>query len=139
MLLVAPLEHIGHGVRDVVDDWAAQPALAQHVGGFFELAAAVFEVGRGAARHRDDALKQVCQAVAGPGGRHRDGDTAYVLKTRGATGQLVVVGIKGQHTEQLARAECEAGVNHPDQAVGKGNQVPGSALKQPGRLHAHNR
>ena len=104
-----------------------------------ELAAAVFEVGRGAARHRDDALKQVCQAVAGPGGRHRDGDTAYVFKTRGATGQLVVVGIKGQHTEQLARAECEAGVNHPDQAVGKGNQVPGSALKQPGRLPAHNR
>ena len=63
----------------------------------------------------------------------------HVLKARGDTGQRVVVGVNRQDTEQLARAECDAGVNHPDQAVGQGDQVLGSALKQLDRLHAHNR
>ena len=137
--LIAPLEHVGHGVRDVVDHRATQPALAPHVGGFFELAAPVFEGGRGAAHHRDDTLEQVCQAFTAPGGRYGDRDTAHVVKARGTTGEWVVVGIEGQHTEQLARAECDAGINHPDQPIGKGDQVPGSALKPLDRLHAHHR
>jgi hypothetical protein len=49
------------------------------------------------------------------------------------------VGIEHQHTAQLARAECDAGIKHPDQPVGAGEQVPGSALKQRDRLQAHHR
>src|SRR2546421_9003274 len=74
--LIAPLEHVGHGVRDVVDHRAAQPTFAQHVGGFFEIAAAVFEVGSMAAYHRDDSLKELCLALACPGRRYCDRDTA---------------------------------------------------------------
>jgi hypothetical protein len=50
-----------------------------------------------------------------------------------------VVGIESQHAEQFACAERDAGVNQPDQAVGKGDKMPGSILKQLEPLHAHNR
>ena len=51
----------------------------------------------------------------------------------------MVMGIKGQDGQDLARAQANADVDHPDQAVGKGRLAQGQALEAAGRFNADDR
>lgn len=47
-----------------------------------------------------------------------------------------MMGVQGQHGEYLARAQADADIDHPDQAIRKGGRVQGQAPQCPGRVDA---
>ncbi len=68
--LIASLEHIGHGMGDIINAGACQSLLLQQADGFVQLAARVFEVRGWAAHGGDEALEQVRDAFPRPGHCH---------------------------------------------------------------------
>jgi len=49
----------------------------------------------------------------------------------------MMMGIQGQHSDNLARTQPDADINHPDEAVGKGGLIQGQAPQSAGRVDAH--
>ena len=47
-----------------------------------------------------------------------------------------MMGIQGQHSDNRARAQADAAIDHPDQAIGKGGLLQGQAPHGPGRVDA---
>src|SRR2546428_3491227 len=136
MILIDALEHAGHGVRDIVKARAAQSLLPQYGHGLLEFAAPVFEVGRWAAYLGDEALEQLGNGFAGPGGGHADPNTVDTVEREGTWSALVVMGITGQDGQNLACAQANTDVDHPDKAVGKGRRAQGQPLKRTDRFDA---
>ena len=62
MIVIASLEHIGHGVGDIVNGGTRQSLRLQHVDRFVQLAARIFEVRCWTAHHGNEALEQVREA-----------------------------------------------------------------------------
>ena len=83
MILIAPFEHGGDGVGEVVETRTVETVLVEFSDGFSPLSPAIFEIGRGSAHHRDEALEHLGNRLAGPTRGHRDADTAGTRK-RGA-------------------------------------------------------
>jgi hypothetical protein len=50
--------------------------------------------------------------------------------------EVMVVGIKGQDGQYFARAQANAEVEHPDQAVRRGRLAQAQALEHTGRVDA---
>src|SRR6266849_573165 len=115
MRLVGALEHSRYGVRDIVDAWAAQSLLIEGGHGFVEIAASVFEVGGRATHLGDEAVEQVGNRVARPGLRYRDAETVEPVQSEGARYELLLLGVYGQHRQNLARAPAKTAIDHPDQ------------------------
>ena len=69
-MLVIALEHVGGSVGDIVDAGAAQPLWLQHLRGFLQLAAAVFEIGGRSAHLSDESLEHLGNRFARPGIGH---------------------------------------------------------------------
>ena len=61
-----------------------QPLFRQQVGGFLQIAATVFEVGRRSAHLRDEPLEHVGNRFARPGIGHRDPDAVDVRQRGGS-------------------------------------------------------
>src|SRR5919201_5140909 len=102
MILIDALEHASYGVRDIVDTRATQSLLAQQVNSLVELTAPVFEVGCWAAHLGDEALEQLGNGVAAPGGGHADPNTVDAVEREGPWGELVMLGLAGQDGQHLA-------------------------------------
>ena len=51
----------------------------------------------------------------------------------------MVMGIPGQDGQHFTRAQANADIDHPDEAIGKGGLAEGEAPKGAGRLEAHDR
>jgi hypothetical protein len=49
---------------------------------------------------------------------------------------MMGMGIDGQNDSYLARAQANAAIDHPDQAVAEGRLAQGQAPKQTSRLNA---
>src|SRR5712691_1198146 len=139
MRLVGALAQARYGVRELVDAWAAQSWLIEGGHGFVESAASVFEVGGRATHLGDEAVEQGGNRVARPGLRYRDADTVDPVQSEGARYELMVMGVSGQHSQNLARAQANTDIDQPDQAVAKGGLAQRQALKQAGRLGADHR
>jgi hypothetical protein len=137
MLLVDALAHAGHGVRDIVEAWAAQSVVLQSVSGLVERAAGVCEGGRRAAHLGDEAREHISDGVTGPGIRHRDSKTADMRQSEGPWSALMVMGLTGQDGQYLARAQATTAVAHPDEAVGTGRLAKRHPLEPTGRCEAH--
>src|SRR5207247_6483899 len=104
---------------------AGQAFLPQQGNGLVEFAACVFEIGSRAAHLGDEALEHVCDGVACPGIRHRDPNTVDMRQSEGTWSALMVMSITGQDGQYLARAQSNADVDHPDEAVRKGRLAQG--------------
>src|SRR5712691_4952577 len=91
-----------------------------------QITAAVFEVGGRAAHHRDEAPEQIGNRVARPGGGHRYPDTADTVYREGTGSEVMVMGVKGQHGQNLAGAQANADIDHPNEAVTKGAWLRGT-------------
>ncbi len=104
-----------------------------------EIAAPVFEVGGRATHLGDEALEQLGNRFARPGIRHRDAETVDPVQREGARHQLMVMGVYGQHGQNLARAQAYTAIDQPDQAVAQGGLAQRQTLKQAGRLAADDR
>ena len=52
---------------------------------------------------------------------------------------LMVLGVYGQHRQNLARAQAKTAIDQPEQAVAQGGLAQRQALKQAGRLGADHR
>src|SRR3989442_15480394 len=130
MRLVGALEHSRYGVRDIVDAWAAQSLLIEGGHGFVEIAASVFEVGGRATHLGAEAVEQVGNRVARPGIRYRDAETGDPVQREGARYELMVMGVYGQHSQHLARAQANTAIDQPDQAVAQGGLAQRQTLKQ---------
>jgi hypothetical protein len=96
-MLVIVLEHARGSVGDIVDAGAAQASCLQHVGGFVQITATVFEIGRRAAHLRDEPIKHVGNRVARPGLTHCAPDTVDVLQRGRSPQELMVMGVDGQN------------------------------------------
>ena len=101
-----------------------------------QFAASVFEIGGWAAHPGDQAPEQLGNRVARPGIGHRYPDAAGVLQRRGPWREVMVMGIDGQHGENLARAQANADIDHPDQTVGKGSLAHRQAPQLAGSVKA---
>jgi len=90
-----------------------------------QIAAAVFEVGGRAAQHGNEAAQQV-------GNRFRPSrhappipqDSGHVPE-RGPRSELMGMGVKGQDGQQLAGAQTNTAINHPNEAVTQGSLAQG--------------
>src|SRR5712691_4032310 len=80
-----------------------------------QLAAAVFEVGGRAAHHRYEAPEQLSNRVARPGGGYRYPYTADTVDRESTGSALMVMGVKGQHGQNLAGTQANADIDHPDE------------------------
>ncbi len=94
MVLRRALEHGGRRMRDIVDAGAGQPCSLEPVRRCVQLAATVFEGGCRSAHLRDKPLEHLGNRVARPGIGHRDRDAVDVMQGRGATLEVMVMGIK---------------------------------------------
>jgi hypothetical protein len=101
-----------------------------------QLTATVFEVGGRAAHHRDEAPEQVGNRVARPGGGYRYPDTADTVYREGTGSELMVMGVTGQHGDNLAGAQANAAIDHPHEAVTKGGVAQGHASEHAGGVDA---
>jgi len=125
----------GDHMRDVLNRWACESLFAKQANGFVQIGATVLEVGCRATGCGNDALEEGCNGVSSPGIGHRHRHTAHVLKAGSGGSELVVLGSERQDSEDLARTECNAQVDHPDPAVGElGSQ---SSFESASRLCAH--
>ena len=102
-----------------------------------QIAAVVFEIGGGAAhgamsRLSNSAMVSPVQEVG-----HRHADTVDMAQSGGPGLKLMMMGIQGQHGENLARAQANTDIDHPDEAIGKGGLVQGQAPQGTGRVDAH--
>ena len=136
VVLVIAFEHAGDGMRDIVDARASQALFGQQVDGFVQVAATVFEGGRWAAQLGDEPLEERDNRVARPGSGHRDPQAVHVRPRGGAGEEMMGMGIDGQNDSYLARAQANAAIDHPDQAVAEGRLAQGQAPKQTSRLNA---
>src|SRR3989442_965434 len=62
----------------------------------------------------------------------------HLLKAWRSRYELVVAGVKRQDAENLACAQTDTDVDHPDEAIGEWRETQGDTLQQPVRLDAHN-
>src|SRR5713101_8244737 len=92
-----------------------------------QITAAVFEGGGRAAHHRDEAPEQVGNRVARPGGGHRYPDTADTVYRESTGSELMVMGVTGQHGQNLAGAHANAEIDHPHEAVTQEGLAQGHA------------
>src|SRR5712691_5087240 len=99
----------------------------------------VFEVGGRATHLGDEAVEQGGNRVARPGLRYRDADTVDPVQREGARYELMVMGVSGQHSQNLACAQANTDIDQPDQAVAQGGLAQRQALQQAGRLGADHR
>src|SRR5712692_7600962 len=63
----------------------------------------------------------------------------HLLKAWRSRYELVVAGVKRQDAENLACAQTDTDVDHPDEPIGEWREAQGDTLQPPGRLDAHNR
>ncbi len=138
-MLVIVLEHARGSVGDIVDAGAAQPSCLQHVGGFVQLTATVFEIGRRSAHLRDETIEHVGNRFARPGLTHGDPDTVDVFQSGRSPQELMVMGVDGQNGSNLARAQANADIDHPDQAVAEGGVGKRQAPQPTSGLNADDR
>jgi len=68
---------------------------------------------------------------------HRHPDAVGVEQGGGARFPLMVMGIEGHHGENLAGAQANAEIDHPDEATGKGGRIERQAPPGTGRVEAH--
>jgi len=61
------------------------------------------------------------------------------VESEGIWRELMVMGIKGQDSQHLARAEANAESNHPDETVTAGGSAQGQAPKQASGIAADHR
>ena len=96
-MVIRVLEHASGSVGDIVDAGAAQPSFLQQVGGFLQIAATVFKIGRRAAHLRDETIEDVGNRFARPGLGHRDPDAVDVTQRGGSVDELMMMGVDGQN------------------------------------------
>src|SRR5712691_6450215 len=101
-----------------------------------QLAAAVFEVGGRAAHHRYEAPEQLSNRVARPGGGYRYPYTADTVDRESTGSALMVMGVTGQHGQNLSGTQANADIDHPDEAVTKGGLAQRRASKHAGGVDA---
>jgi hypothetical protein len=92
-----------------------------------QLAASVFEVRRRSAHLRDEPFEHLGNCFARPGICHRDRDAVGVRQRESPSKEVMVMGIKGSNGSYLARAQGDAEIDHPDQAVAEGSVGKGQA------------
>src|SRR6516162_6679085 len=75
VMLIAPLEDVGHHMRDIIDRCTAESALSYALDGISELAPSVFQARGRPTPHRDCALSNRCapRAIQPVGNRPRAG------------------------------------------------------------------
>ena len=92
-MLVGTLEHAGGGMGNVVKARAAQTVVLEHGDRFMEIAAAVFQIGGGAAHGGDEPPEQRGNPFPRPGIGHSHTDTVHMMQ-RGCAGlTLMMMGI----------------------------------------------
>ncbi len=138
VVLVRALEQAGGGMRDIVEARAAQALFGQQVDGFVQVAATVFEVGRGAAHLRDAPLEECGNRLAGPGIAPRDPNAVHARHRGGSVAERMGMGIEGHDDSYLARAQANTEIDHPDQAVAEGRLVQGHTPQETSGLQADN-
>ena len=119
MIVIASLEHIGHGVGDIVNGGTRQSLRIQHVDGFVQLAARIFEVRCWTAHNGNEALEQVREGVARPGHGHRHRETPHLPQAGGSLGEAMVLGVERQDGHDLPATQGDAEIDQPDEAIGK--------------------
>src|SRR5713101_4676130 len=139
VIVVGALEHPGHGVRDIVDTRAGEALLPQYGDRFVQIAATVFEVGSWSAHLGDKAAEPLGNRVARPGVGHGDPNTVDAVEREGLWSELMVMGITGQDGHNLARAQANTDVDHPDEAVTKGSLAQGRAPEHTDRFDTDDR
>ena len=133
------LAHPGHGVREIVETRAGEPVLPQSGDRFVHIAATVFAGGGGSTHLGDEAAEPCGNRVARPGVGHSDPKTVDAVESEGIGRELMVMGITGQDSQHLARAEANAASNHPDETVTAGGSAQGQAPKQASGIAADHR
>src|SRR5712671_3248924 len=101
-----------------------------------EIAPAVFEGGSRATHLGDESFEQLGNRVPRPGIAHRYAHTVDMAQSGSPLNELMMMGIQGQHSANLARAQADAASDHPEQALGKGGRLQGQAPHGPGRVDA---
>jgi hypothetical protein len=137
MGLGGALEHAGGGMGEIVKARAAQTVVLEQGGRFLESAAAVFEGGSGATHLGHEAFEPLGKRCSRPGISHRHAHTVDMAQSGSTTDEPMMMGLPGQHGEHLARAQPDAAIDQPDEAVGKGGLLQGHAPHGAGRIDAH--
>jgi len=125
MVAVPGFEKVCDNMRDVVDAGAAQCTLIQQADGLLQVAAAVFEVSGWASHDGDEALKEGGDELAGPRVGHADRDAVHILKTGSIGHEPMVMSVERQHGQDLAGAQSNAHIDHPDETIGGPLRVHG--------------
>lgn len=137
MVAIPVPEQIGNDVRNIVDRWASNPLFIQQTDSFAQIGAAIFQVSRWLAHGANEALEQGRDGLTRPGIGHRHSDTMHVLKTRSLGDELMVVSVHSQNRQDLARAQGNAHIDHPDETIAGRRPLQRQALQRGGRLDAH--
>ena len=118
---------------DIVQARAVQSVVREQGDGFMQLTAIVFEIGGGTPHLGDQPLEQLGNRFPCPRIGHRHPDTVDVAQS-GAPDSPMMMGIQGQHGHDLARAQANTDIDHPDQPLVKaGTRCP----RWSGRVDAH--
>src|SRR5712691_13035680 len=136
MGLIGALEHASGGMGDIVEARTAQPVVLKQGGRFMEIATAVFEVGSRATHLGDESFEHLGNRFPRPGIAHRYAHTVDMAQSGSPLNELMMMGIQGQHSANLARAQADADSDHPEQALGQGGRLQGQAPHGPGRVDA---
>jgi len=136
VIVIAPLEHSGDGMGEIVNRGACQPLLLQEVDGCVQIACAVLEGRGGAAHDSDEAPEPLGEACTRPGRGHRHCETPPLLQARGRRREVRVRGVKRHDRHDLPGPQGEAAIDHPDQPRGKRRSAHRDPLEHPGCLEA---
>jgi hypothetical protein len=133
------LAHPGYGMRDIVDARAGQCSFTQQGDVVVPVAATVFAGGGRRAHHGEEAAEQCGNRVARPGIRHAAPTTVDTLQTQRPWSELMVMGLNGQDGHNLARAQANAALDHPEEAVAQGGLEQGHAPQHASGVDADDR
>jgi len=117
VMLIAPLEDVGHHMRDIIDRCTSESALSYALDGISELAPSVFQGGGGATHHGDDALEKRRDAGAIPGLGHRHRDAMNLPQGGGSRVQVVVTGIERSKGQDFAGSQSATDIDEPESAM----------------------
>ena len=133
------LEYPRRRVCEVVDTRALPALCLQQGNGFLQLTAPVFAGGSWATHLRDEAREHRGNRVARPGRCPTDPDAVDTLEREGPWSALMVLRITGPDGHPCTRAQANAAIDPPEEAMGKGGLAEGEAPQGAGRLAAHAR
>ena len=125
MIAVFVFQEISDHMRHVVDRTGDIASFAKYSHGFRKVCPTILEKSNGATQNIDYFEKKICDTLTSPRYSDANCNAVNILKARRSDVQIVTTGFDSQYGENLFSPQLNAGVDHPNKAVGK--RVSGNA------------